>query len=159
MKNGLSASFLMSRTTGNGYVDGTKFEGGNYFIGLGYELNDKHDFQFVFTGAPQWHNQRAYGATMPTIAQYIKYGNPAEMDPNIKYNSDWGMLKGEEYSFRTNFYHKPVMSLNWDYKISDKMKLSTVVYGSWGRGGGSNGTGAIRGNRFTDNNLKDLMEL
>ena len=39
MKNGLSASFLMSRTTGNGYVDGTKFEGGNYFIGLGYELN------------------------------------------------------------------------------------------------------------------------
>jgi hypothetical protein len=154
MKNGLSASFLMSRTTGNGYVDGTKFEGGNYFIGLGYELNDKHDFQFVFTGAPQWHNQRAYGATMPTIAQYIKYGNPAEMDPNIKYNSDWGMLKGEEYSFRTNFYHKPVMSLNWDYKISDKMKLSTVVYGSWGRGGGSNGTGAIRGNRFTDNNLK-----
>jgi hypothetical protein len=154
MKNGLSASFLMSRTTGDGYVDGTKFEGGNYFIGLGYELNDKHDFQFVFTGAPQWHNQRAYGATMPTIAQYIKYGNPAEMDPNIKYNSDWGMLKGEEYSFRTNFYHKPVMSLNWDYKISDKMKLSTVVYGSWGRGGGSNGTGAIRGNRFTDNNLK-----
>jgi hypothetical protein len=154
MKNGLSASFLMSRTTGDGYVDGTKFEGGNYFIGLGYELNDKHDFQFVFTGAPQWHNQRAYGATMPTIAQYIKYGNPAEMDPNIRYNSDWGMLKGEEYSFRTNFYHKPVASLNWDYKISDKMKLSTVVYGSWGRGGGSNGTGVIRGNRFTDNNLK-----
>ena len=154
MKNGLSASFLMSRTTGDGYVDGTKFEGGNYFFGLGYQLNDKHDFQFVFTGAPQWHNQRAYGATMPTIAQYIKYGNPAKMDPNIRYNSDWGMLNGEEYSFRTNFYHKPVASLNWDYKISDKMKLSTVVYASWGRGGGSNGTGAIRNNRFTADNLK-----
>jgi hypothetical protein len=151
MKNGLSASFLMSRTTGDGYVDGTKFEGGNYFIGLGYELNDKHDFQFVFTGAPQWHNQRS---NAPTIAQYIKYGNPAEMDPNIRYNSDWGMLNGEEYSFRTNFYHKPVMSLNWDYKISDKMKLSTVVYGSWGRGGGSNGTGRIRGNAFFADNLR-----
>ena len=151
MKNGLSASFLMSRTTGDGYVDGTKFEGGNYFIGLGYQLNDKHDFQFVFTGAPQWHNQRS---AAPTIAQYIKYGNPAEMDPNIRYNSDWGMLNGEEYSFRTNFYHKPVASLNWDYKISDKMKLSTVVYASWGRGGGSNGTGAIRGNRFFADNLR-----
>ena len=151
MKNGLSASFLMSRTTGDGYVDGTKFEGGNYFIGLGYELNDKHDFQFVFTGAPQWHNQRS---NAPTIAQYIKYGNPAEMDPNIRYNSDWGMLKGEEYNFRTNFYHKPVMSLNWDYKISDKMKLSTVIYGSWGRGGGSNGTGRIRGNGFNADNLR-----
>ncbi len=151
MKNGLSASFLMSRTSGDGYVDGTKFEGGNYFIGLGYQLNDKHDFQFILTGAPQWHNQRS---AAPTIAQYIKYGNPAEMDPNIRYNSDWGMLNGEEYSFRTNFYHKPVASLNWDYKISDKMKLSTVVYASWGRGGGSNGTGAIRNNRFFADNLK-----
>ena len=151
MKNGLSASFLMSRTTGDGYVDGTKFEGGNYFIGLGYELNDKHDFQFVFTGAPQWHNQRS---NAPTIAQYIKYGNPAEMDPYIRYNSDWGMLNGEEYSFRTNFYHKPVASLNWDYKISDKMKLSTVVYASWGRGGGSNGTGRIRNNAFFADNLR-----
>ena len=46
------------------------------------------------------------------------------------------------------------MSLNWDWKISDKMKLSTVFYGSWGRGGGSNGTGAIRGNQFNNANLR-----
>ena len=46
------------------------------------------------------------------------------------------------------------MSLNWDYKISDKTKVSTVVYGSWGRGGGSNGAGAIRGNRFFGDNLR-----
>ena len=39
MKNGLSASVLFSSTTGNGYVDGTKFEGYNYFVGLGYEIN------------------------------------------------------------------------------------------------------------------------
>jgi hypothetical protein len=46
------------------------------------------------------------------------------------------------------------MSLNWDWKISDKMKLSTVFYGSWGRGGGSNGTGAIRGNQYNNANLR-----
>lgn len=149
MKNGLSASILFSRTTGDGYVDGTKFEGHNYFVGLGYEINKKHDLQFIITGAPQWHNQRS---AAPTIAQYIQYGVDGE--PNIKYNSDWGRLNGEEYSFRTNFYHKPVMSLNWDWKISDKMKLSTVFYGSWGRGGGSNGTGAIRGNQFNNANLR-----
>jgi hypothetical protein len=151
LKDGFSVSFLMSRTSGDGYVDGTKFEAGNYFIGLGYELNDKHDFQFTFTGAPQWHNQRS---NAPTIAQYIKYGVPAEMTPNIRYNSDWGYLNGEQYSFRTNFYHKPVASLNWDFKMNDRMKLSTVIYGSWGRGGGSNGTGAIRGNRFSADNLR-----
>jgi hypothetical protein len=149
MKNGFSTSILLSQIMGDGYVDGTKFEGANYFLAFGYELNDKHDFQFTFTGAPQWHNQRS---TAPTITQYLKYGSAGE--PNIRYNSDWGYLNGEEYSFRTNFYHKPIMSLNWDYKINETTKLSTVVYGSWGRGGGSNGAGAIRGNRFFADNLR-----
>ena len=138
MKNGLSASVLLSQTTGNGYVDGTKFEGANYFIGIGYKINDKHDVEFTFTGAPQWHNQRNFANT---LADYIKYGNPSKNEPNIKYNSDWGYLNGEEFSWATNFYHKPVMSLNWDYKIDDKTKLSTVVYGSWGRGGGTGNIG------------------
>lgn len=149
MKNGLSASVLLSQTRGQGYVDGTKFSEGNYFIALGYEFNKKHDIQFTFTGAPQWHNQRS---TAPTLNQYLKYGSDGE--PNIRYNSDWGYLNGGEYSFRTNYYHKPVASLNWDWKINEAMKLSTIVYGSWGRGGGTNGAGAIRGNRFFADNLR-----
>lgn len=149
MKNGLSSSILLSQTSGEGYVDGTKFAGANYFIALGYEFSPKSDIQFTFTGAPQWHNQRSFA---PTIANYIKYGQNGE--PNIKYNSDWGYLNGQEYSFRTNFYHKPVMSLNWDYKINSTTKLSTVVYGSWGRGGGSNGAGGIRGNSFSSDVLR-----
>jgi len=149
MKNGLSASVLLSNTTGDGYVDGTKFSGQNYFVGLGYEFNDKHDIQLTFTGAPQWHNQRS---AAPTIADYLKYSTNSE--PNIKYNSDWGYLNGEEYSFRTNYYHKPVASLNYNFKVSEKTKISSVFYGSWGRGGGSNGAGAIRGNRFFAPNLR-----
>jgi len=136
MKNGFSASVLLSSTTGAGYVDGTKFEGKNYFIAFGYQPNDKHDIQFTFTGAPQWHNQRSFANT---LTDYLKYGSNGE--PNTKYNSDWGYLSGEEFSWARNYYHKPVMSLNWDYKISDKMKLSTVVYGSWGRGGGTGSIG------------------
>ncbi|MES2813162.1 MAG: TonB-dependent receptor [Bacteroidota bacterium] len=149
MENGLSASVLLSNTMGNGYVDGTKFLGQNYFIGLGYQINYRHDVQLTFTGAPQWHNQRS---TAPTIAQYIKYGQDGE--PNIKYNADWGLLNGAEYSFRTNFYHKPVASLNYNFKINETTSLSSVFYGSWGRGGGSNGAGAIRGNRYSDPGLR-----
>jgi hypothetical protein len=145
----LSTSILLSQTSGDGYIDGTKFEGGNYFIGIGYKINPKHDLEFTITGAPQWHNQRS---TAPTIAQFIKYGTNGE--PNRRYNNDWGILEGKEYNFRTNYYHKPIASINWDYKISDKTKLSTVVYGSWGRGGGSNGAGAMRGNRFFSDNLR-----
>jgi outer membrane cobalamin receptor len=139
MKNGLSASVLLSSTTGDGYVDGTKFEGKNYFIALGYKPNDKHDFQFTFTGAPQWHNQRS---TYITIATYQKYGTVDQ--PNTRYNSDWGYLNGEQFNMKRNFYHKPVASLNWDYKINETTKLSTVLYGSWGRGGGSTAVGGIK---------------
>lgn len=136
MKNGLSASVLLSSTTGDGFVNGTKFEGKNYFIALGYKPNDKHDFQFTFTGAPQWHHQRSFANP---ISEYLKYGSNGE--PNIKYNSDWGYKNGEEYSMARNYYHKPVASVNWDFKISDKTTLSSVFYGSWGRGGGTGNIG------------------
>ncbi len=38
------------------------------------------------------------------------------------------------------------MNLNWDWTISDKSELSTVLYASWGRGGGTGprGNGRIR---------------
>lgn len=149
MKGGFSASILLSNTMGNGYVDGTKFLGQNYFIGLGYEFNDKHDIQFTFTGAPQWHNQRSFANT---INDYINYGVNGE--PNIKYNSDWGYLRGEQFSWARNFYHKPVASLNYDWKINDKMKLSSVFYGSWGRGGG---TGNIGRTPFTFKTAQGLV--
>ena len=106
--------FLISRTAGNMYANGTEFEGYNYYWALGYQ-NGKHDFQFTITGAPQWHNQRS---SFITINNYIKYGGVNGGDPNRKYNADWGLLNGEEYSMRRNYYHKPVMSLNWDWNIS-----------------------------------------
>jgi outer membrane cobalamin receptor len=141
LENGLSASVLYSHTFGDGYIDGTEFVGDNYFIALGYITKDnKHDFQFTFTGAPQWHNQRTSSITIET---YQKYGSVD--NPNTRYNSDWGYLNGEEFNMRRNFYHKPIGSFNWDYKINETSKLSTVLYGSWGRGGGTSGTGGIRG--------------
>lgn len=143
---GWSSSFLMSRTAGSMYADGTEFEGYNYYWALGYQ-NGKHDFQFTITGAPQWHHQRSFS---PTINEYLKYGTDGE--PNRKYNLNWGTFRGEEYSFARNYYHKPVMSLNWDYKITDATKLSTVVYASFGRGGGTGTLGRV--NNKTENGFR-----
>lgn len=139
-EKGWATSFLMSRTAGSTYADGTKFEGYNYYFALGYQKPDsKHDFQFTMTGAPQWHNQRG---SYSSIYNYIKYNgsNGTSTDPNRRYNPDWGYLNGEEYAIRSNYYHKPVLSLNWDWKISEKSKLNTVVYASFGRGGGTGST-------------------
>jgi len=144
LDNGFAASILFSHTSGSGYVDGTEFEGSNYFIGLGYEPNEKNNIQFVFTGAPQWHNQhsRAY-----EIKNHIKYNPNHDGQPNFRFNDNWGIKNGKEYTWRRNFYHKPVMSVNWDYKFDDKTTFSTIVYGSWGRGGGTGPIGKINGAR------------
>ncbi|MFD0701390.1 TonB-dependent receptor [Myroides pelagicus] len=137
LENGLSASVLLGYTRGDGYAQGTNFEGSNYFVGLGYQSKDaKHNIQFTFTGAPQTHGQRS---TYISIDEYIAQGNNG--DPNIRYNKDWGYLNGKMYNGKENYYHKPVMSLNYDWKINETTNFSAVVYGSWGRGGG----GSMRG--------------
>ena len=135
-RNGWSSSILFSKNWGRKYVDGTQFDGYSYYFALGYEPSKNHSFQFMFTGAPQWHNQRSLS---PSIADFQRYGSDDE--PNRRYNSDWGYLNGEEYTVKKNIYHKPVAMLNWDWKISESTSLSTVLYASLGRGMGTNSTG------------------
>ena len=159
LENGFSASVLLSHFSGDGYVDGTKGDGWNYFIGLGYKINDKHDLMFTFTGAPQWHHQRSRAVE---IYNYQRYSDNS--DPNIKYNPEWGYLNGKEWSFRRNFYHKPIMSLNWDWVFNERSSLSSVFYASWGRGGGTGEIGRINGTRQyalprTDDGLNRLDDI
>lgn len=144
-ESGWSSSILMSRTAGSMYADGTDFEGYNYYFALGFNPNAKHDFQFTITGAPQWHNQRSFQSK---ISDHIKYGG-SEDQPNRKYNQNWGYLNGEEYSMTRNYYHKPVMSLNWDWKFNSQTKLNSVVYASFGRGGGTGDLGGIDNKSYT----------
>ncbi|AYN69841.1 TonB-dependent receptor [Euzebyella marina] len=109
------------------YAEGTKGQGQNYFFSVGKLLGD-HNFNFLIFGAPQWHMQR--------------WSQPEEVATIYrKYNQHWGIDEGELESERTNFYHKPVLNLNWDWNISDKSDLSTVLYASFGRGGGTGNRG------------------
>ena len=129
--NGWSTSMLLTHWQGDGYAEGTYGQGQTYFFSLGYKLNDKHNFNFLMTGAPQWHDQNF----SKSIATYLDYGR--------KYNNNYGYYGDTYLTERRNFYHKPVFNLNWDYKISDDSSLSTVLYASTGNGGGTGG----RGNR------------
>ena len=147
MENGFAFTGLFSRTAGDGYINGTAFEGYNYFLGFGWtDENRKHDIQFSVTGAPQVHNQRTTSFfNAATIGQYLQYGD--------KYNFNHGTLNGEEFNWRRNFYHKPVLSLNWDWNISDDTKLSTVGYASFGRGGGTGDIGRLPGFNFASSDI------
>ena len=139
-KSGWGMSFMLTHWQGDGYNDGTNGAGQNYFISVGYKLNEKHNFNFLLTGAPQWHDQNF----TKRISDYLGFGR--------KYNNNYGYLNGQFLSERTNFYHKPVANLNWDFKINEKTDLSTVVYASWGRGGGT-------GNYGASSNKKSVSEL
>ncbi|MGJ8658235.1 MAG: TonB-dependent receptor [Cellulophaga fucicola] len=131
---GWATSVLLGRWSGDGYVDGTEGEGYSYLISLGYKPSDVHAFNFTFTGAGQWHNQRRSDLS---IRDHINFGG----SDFRKFNSDYGTLDGEEYSFNRNFYNKPIGTLNWDWNINSKLTLATSVYGSWGRGGGTGSRG------------------
>ena len=139
MDNGLAASVLLGYYKGEGFVDETKAEGYQYFINLEYLPNEKDRFMFTLFGGPQWHNQ--HNNPSP-LADYLTYGGTFN-EPNIKYNSEWGMLNGEKYTWSRNYFHKPVAILNWDYQINSSLKLTSAFYGAWGRGGGSGPIGAI----------------
>ena len=129
LDNGWGVSALFSHWQGDGYNDMTAGQGQNYFVSIGYKLNEKHNFNFLITGAPQWHDQNY----AKKISDYQTHG--------LKYNNNWGMLNGEQFNIRKNYYHKPVMNLNWDWKINETSNLSTVVYASFGRGGGTGNEG------------------
>ncbi|MDR6488935.1 hypothetical protein J2799_003470 [Chryseobacterium vietnamense] len=151
-KDGISASFLMSRQAGGTYIENTDYESYAYFFALGYEINKKHNLQFTVTSAPQWHDQRTFA---PTIQNYINYNPDHDGTPNRRYNSDFGYYtdaNGNKVALanRSNYYAKPVMMLNWDWTMSEKSKLSTVLYMSNGRGGGTGDLGKVGGKGMTD---------
>jgi outer membrane receptor protein involved in Fe transport len=131
-EKGWGATVLFSHWQGNGYFEGNFGKGQTYFVSFGYKPNEKHNFNFLITGAPQWHDN----AFSQNISTYLERGR--------KYNNNWGTYKGEYMTERRNFYHKPVSNLNWDFDINETTSLSTVLYASWGAGGGTGN----RGNRI-----------
>ena len=132
-QKGWATTVLLSRWQGDGYINGTSGYGYAWFFSQGYKTG-KHAFNLTATGAPQVHDTRRFtatGAGAVTLNSLMKFGR--------RYNPQTGTLNGETLNVAPNFYHKPIASFNWDWDINDKLKLSTIVYGSWGRGGGGSG--------------------
>ncbi len=127
MESGTAVTFVGSRTSGNNYIDATYVDAWSYFLSVSQDLGD-HQLVFTAIGAPQKHGQRD-GFNMLTEEEYDMYGT--------KYNKNWGYLYGDVLNSRNNYYHKPQMSLNWYWNISDRTFLATSAYLSFGTGGGS----------------------
>ena len=139
MDNGFAVTAQATHTRGDGYVDGTLFRAYSYFLALSKTFNDKHTLSFTGLGAPQYHHQR----TLDRRFDDITLQTYEDLD-NIRFNHVWGMLDGEEFSFRKNFYHKPKFYLNHYWTLSDRTDIKTSAYLSFGRGGGTGPRGRIQ---------------
>ena len=135
MSNGWAITLLGSRTWGDGYIQGTSFEGYNYFANISKRINENHQLSLTAFGAPQEHYQRSGGLTMAewnNVRKYMKDGVHFS-----RYNPTYGYDNyGNENSANYNVYHKPQISLNYIWQIDHKSSWSTTAYVSLGRGYG-----------------------
>ncbi|NPA44299.1 MAG: TonB-dependent receptor [Chlorobi bacterium] len=128
-ENGWSATISGSKTSGDGYINGTNFLGYSYFLNISKRLTDNQTLALTAFGAPQWHNQRS---SQHLISEYMT--NP----DGTKFNSNYGYINGEVYGsgYSYNEYHKPQISLNHNWHINSTTSLSTALYASKSSGGG-----------------------
>ncbi|MBN1651351.1 MAG: TonB-dependent receptor [Bacteroidales bacterium] len=138
-ENGWAATVSAARTKGDGYIDGTQFDGFNFFVNISKSFGPNHTLSFSSFGAKQQHGQRQ---TRNLISTY------AAAESGARFNPDWGLRDGNVVQVEDNFYFKPQTSLNHYWTISDKSSLSTALYISTGTGGG--------GGRGGENGLFDI---
>ena len=138
---GWSMTLLAGKTWGNGYIQGTKYEGYNYFVNIAKRFGDDHQLSLTIFGAPQKHDQRSSSYGGLTISDW-KMVEQVYGVKDYKYNPTLGYrANGQEYNSNQNVYHKPQISLNHQWQIDYKSSLSTSLYVSIGRGYGSSGQG------------------
>lgn len=151
--------------TGDGWVEQTWTNAYSYFAKVQYMPNSRHIISVGVNGAPQSHGQRTSkmqvtvydreyakklginsDSVLYSFTNYpdgkpnpsaIKYTTKTQGDRDLRWNPDLAIVNGKYLNDKVNFYHKPLVNLNHFWKISDKTTLSTVVYASFGKGGGT----------------------
>ncbi len=159
-EDGWAVTAQGTRTTGDGYIDGTQFSASSYFLSISKKIGEKHMVSFTGLGAPQWHHQRTVGNfDGVTLRTFVDPDDPnnenAFTGRGTQYNHLWGNYNGEEFTWRRNFYHKPKLFLNHYWDISPKTDLKTSAYVSYGRGGGTGPRGRINGSFDTSGKFKN----
>jgi len=124
LKSGWNTSLMLGFGSGPGYVDATQFKSFSYFFSTNKDFG-KHKLAITLIGAPQRHEQRT-----------LKLSEEEVIKNGLKFNKDWGGFNGQKKNASQNFYHKPFLSINHNYKINQKNKISTAAYFTVGSGGG-----------------------
>ncbi|MBM3436568.1 MAG: TonB-dependent receptor, partial [Bacteroidetes bacterium] len=159
------------RKTGQGVIDKTWTDAWAYYLGAAWNINSMNRLELYAIGAPQIHGQNSYKQNIAAYshgyAEELDYPDSALMQyPEAQagryYNQNWGPVSfkydGKQYwngkeherynphyiNERENYFHKPLVNLNWFTKWSEKVTQYTVAYYSGGTGGGSGTKGSMK---------------
>ncbi|WBA42074.1 TonB-dependent receptor [Hymenobacter canadensis] len=158
LKGDWAFTFYGSRRTSDGWVTNAFDDAWTYFGNVSKKLGS-HRLSLTGLGSPQSHGTRSFqsnvGLYSEAKARELGATPMANGDKGFKYNPFWGTLQRYDYdratrtvsnvqgekvlNERSNFYHKPQINLNDFWQVNDKLFVSTVVYASYGRGGGVSG--------------------
>lgn len=158
LKGDWAVTVYGSRRTSDGWVQKAFDDAWTYFATVSKRAG-RHTLSLTGLGSPQSHGQRSFPAAVGLYSyeKALEIGVPASRLPangnrGFDYNQYWGTL--DRYSIvggvkvshgqetlneRTNFYHKPQVNFNDLWQVNDRLFISTVLYASYGRGGGSSG--------------------
>jgi len=169
INNKFAASVSVVRKTGQGIIDKTYTDAWAYYLGLSYNVSKNHRLELYAVGAPQKHGQNLYKQNVAAYSHdYAKEigadsaaANISESNRGRLFNENWNTVSpsysGQQYYMgayhrrqsvdylheRENYYHKPVVNLNWYAQWSEKVSQFTTVYYSGGTGGGSGTYGSM----------------
>jgi hypothetical protein len=176
LKGNWGITIAGSKKWGTSYADATFDDAYSYFMKVQKKF-DKHLLSFGVNGAPQSHGQRTtrlpiavidkglaersginYQQSLDSIAlvSSSQFTTTSQGARGIRYNPNYGMLNGEDFNEKINFFHKPQFNLTHSYNPNEKINLTTVAYLSIGNGGGTSMKTTLS-DRDTTNGLYDIQ--
>ncbi len=100
-RKGISTDFLITKSSGPGYIDGTYVKGWAYFFNMRIRLSANQILLVNLLGGPEHHGQRNLKLSKTEVDTY-----------GYQYNKEWGTQDGKLRNASENFYHKPFLSVN-----------------------------------------------
>ena len=176
LKGNWGITIAGSKKWGSSYADATFDDAYSYFMKVQKKF-DKHLLSFGVNGAPQSHGQRTtrlpiavidkglaersgidYQQSLDSIAlvSSSQFTTTSQGARGIRYNPNYGILNGEDFNEKINFFHKPQFNLTHSYNPNEKINLTTVAYVSIGKGGGTSMKTTLS-DRDTTNGLYDIQ--
>ncbi|NBW59279.1 MAG: TonB-dependent receptor, partial [Crocinitomicaceae bacterium] len=176
LKGNWGITIAGSKKWGSSYADATFDDAYSYFMKVQKKF-DKHLLSFGVNGAPQSHGQRTtrlpiavidkglaersginYQQSLDSIAlvSSSQFTTTSQGARGIRYNPNYGMLNGEDFNEKINYFHKPQFNLTHSYNPNEKINLTTVAYVSIGKGGGTSMKNTLS-DRDSTNGLYDIQ--